>query len=858
MILKTKLHIPHIRLSLVPRPGLIQKLNEGMKAKLTLISAQAGYGKTTVLSEWVKGSQEIVAWVSLDEHDNDWVQFWSYVTASIEERVPEFGRSVWPLLAKGASVSLEPAIAALLNELNNLNNELVIVLDDYHAIELAAIHSSLVYLLEHLPAHIHLYIASRIDLTIPTARLLAKGELQRIIMEDLRFQLDEGLAFFRDTTNLTLTKKQVIQLVDQTEGWISGLQLAAISLKRSDNIAESIHQFTGHQLNIANYLLEEVFQHLSEQLRGFLLVTAILSRMNRSLCEAVTGQKNAQEQLERLEQMNLFIVPLDDQRNWYRYHPLLSDFLKQMLVRSDLQKWIQAHINAAQWLENNGFEVEAVDHYIEGKQDADAVRLIEKNLQPLMQSKSILLNRWLSVLPEQSFADKPIIEMFFIAVLLGIGKWEAAFSRVEQAKIRFQAMQGKLPDVQWKQVMGNIYFFNAVKCYLYKDLAGTSTYFSLVERYMPEGSFFQTMGRNRYQGYDVFDDHLSYINDLHEAEEFLFEWIQTWEDKKDYPFSGFLYASYSQLLYEKNRLDEAEFYANQALGRKDIQPFARIMILVARSASRIQQAKGNSQRAMELLEQLKPQIDSPDYALFMMKIEAQQACLSLQQGSSDYAIEWLLRCGMSHMDEISLSSVTEHLVLARVLVEYGEMEEALSLLERMYSLLTKEDRLRDRIKVLILQSITLQRLGKTEAAVIQLELALFLGEPEGYIRSFIDEGHTMVVMLSNYLDLRQGGLLKNNSMVSLAYIKQLLQALNSMSQEGDSLKVILTEQETKVLLLISNGMMNKEIAEQLIVTGETVKSHIKNLYRKLSVNNRIQALQRAKELGIIILPATFL
>jgi LuxR family maltose regulon positive regulatory protein len=850
MILSTKLHIPHVRSSLVSRPGLIQKFNEGMKAKATLVSAQAGYGKTTALSEWVKQCSAHVAWVSIDKQDNDWIQFWSCITASIEQSVSDFGKSVGPLLAKGASVSLEPAIAALLHELDHITNELVIILDDYHFIELPAIHDSLAYLLEYLPSHIHLYIASRTDLAIPTARLLAKGELHRIVMQDLRFQLEEGLVFFRDSTNLSLTQKQVTQLLNQTEGWISGLQLAAISLKRSDNVAESIHQFNGHQHNISNYLLEEVFHHQSEQMRAFLLETSILSRMNSFLCKAVTGQANCQEQLERLEHLNLFIIPLDDQRNWYRYHHLLSDFLQQILFRTDSQKWVQMHINAAHWLDNNGFEEEAVEHFLEGKQYDDAVRLIEKNLLTLMQSKSTVLNRWLSVLPETSYAEKPMIEMFYISVLLGVGKWKAAFAHVEQAKIRFQALQDKLADVEWKQVMGNIYFFCAVASYLQKDLERTAEYFELVEHYIPEGSFFQTMGRNRYQGYDSFDDHLAYINDLHAADAFLLKWIKTWENKKEYPFIGYLYASYSQLLYEWNRLDEAEFYVNQAIGRKDMQPFARILIHLARNASQIQLAKGNLNGAFELLEQLKSQIDSPDYVLFMVKIEAQQAWLSLQQGPSHYALDWLQRCGLAYTDEVSLNRMAEHLVLARALAEYGRMEEALYLLERMYALLSREDRLRDRIKVLILQSMTLQRLGQPEAALVQLELALHLGEPEGYIRSFINEGNRMAEMLSTYLEAQQGRP-SSNTPVSLVYVKQLLQTLKVTTQEVPSPKALLSEQETKVLLLIDNGLSNKEIADQLLVKVETVKTHIKNLYRKLEVNNRIQAMQRAKELKIL-------
>jgi LuxR family maltose regulon positive regulatory protein len=561
---------------------------------------------------------------------------------------------------------------------------------------------------------------------------------------------------------------------------------------------------------------------------------------------------NCQEQLEGLVQLNLFIIPLDDQRNWYRYHHLLSDFLQQILSRSDPDKWVQAHIHAAYWLENHGFDEEAVEHFLEGKHFADAVRLIEKNLHTLVQSKSVALMRWVSVLPENSFAEKPMIEMFYISVLLGVGKWEEAFRRIEQAKLRFQALQDKLIGVEWNRAMGNIYFFYAVSSYLQKDLGRTSEYFELVERYMPEGSFFQTMGRNRYQGYDSFDDHLAFINDLHAADAFLLKWIKTWENKKEYPFVGFLYASYSKLLYEWNRLDEAELYISQVSGRKDMQPFARILIQIAFSASRIQQAKGFSNRALELLEQLKSQIDSPDYELFMLKIEAEQACLSLRQGSFEFALNWLQRSGLAHTDEVSMNRMAEHLVLARVLAECEQLEEALYLLERLNRLLYKEDRLRDRIKVLILQSVVLQRLGQMEAALVKLETALQLAEPEGYIRSFVDEGVMMGEMLFAYLKVQQGNSIRNNPPVSLAYVKQLLQALNITQENEMSLKEPLTEQETKILLLVTNGMSNKEIAQRLSITSETVKSHIKNLYRKLSVNNRVQALQRAKELKILV------
>ncbi|WP_256761006.1 LuxR C-terminal-related transcriptional regulator [Cohnella sp. WQ 127256] len=851
MIVSTKLYIPHVRNSLVSRPRLISMLNEGLDAKLTLVSAQAGYGKTTALSDWVKQCRAPVAWVSLDKLDDDWIQFWSYVIASIRMRVPGFGKTVETLLEKGPSVHYEPIITSLLNELNSLTSELVLILDDFHSIELPTIFHSLSYLLEHLPLHIHLYIASRTDLAIPTARLLAKGELHIINMHDLRFQLEEGVAFFRDTMGLLLTKEQVTELFNRIEGWVSGLQLAAISLKQSDNLTESIHRFSGQHHHISDYLLEEVFYHQSEQIKAFLLETSILGRMNRSLCQAVTGQMNCQEQLERLEQLNLFIIPLDDNRSWYRYHHLLSDFLQQMLFRSDSVKWKQVHISAANWLETHGFDEEAVEHYIEGKRYEDAVRLIEKNLQFLMQSKTVILNRWVSVIPEDAFAKKPMVEMLYISVLLGVGKWEAAFGRAEQAKVRFQALQGKMSDEEWNKTMGNIYFFCSISSYLRKDLVRTSEHFEGVERYMPDGSFFQTMGRNRYQGYDAFDDHLAFINDLHAADVFLAKWIHIWGKKSIYPFIGSICASYSKLLYEWNRLEEAELCINQVLGRNDMQPFARTLIHIAISASRIQQAKGNSKRASELLVQLKLQIYSPDYALFMLNIEAEQACLSLRQGSNQDALDWLERCGLTHKDEVSLFRMAEYLSLARVLAGCGRMEEALHLLEKLYLLLCKEDRLRDRIKVLIMQSVTLQQAGQTEAALEQLEIALLLAEPEGYIRSFIDEGSIMAEMLISYLGVRRVSRLGYTSSVSLTYVKQLLQALNVTLEDGLSLKEILTEQETRILGLIASGMSNKEIAQHLIITTETVKSHIKNIYRKLSASNRVNALQRANELNFL-------
>ncbi|MFB9279462.1 LuxR C-terminal-related transcriptional regulator [Cohnella cellulosilytica] len=866
MIVKTKLYIPHKRHDSVPRPRLMRKLDEGLEAKLILISASAGYGKTTALSEWARQSGVAVAWVSLDKQDDEWIAFWTYVTSSIQEQAPGFAQTVLPLLANGPSASFassEPAVTAMLNELNQLPGELAIVLDDFHCIELPEIQRSLSYFVDRLPPQIHLYIASRTDLPIPTARLMAKGEMRQIRIQDLRFHPEEGHAFFRKTAGLSLSREQFAELYHQTEGWISGLQLAALSLKRSDNIAESIRQFSGHQTHISDYLLEEVYLHLPESTRAFMLQTSILTRMNHSLCEAATGQANAQEQLERLEQWNLFITPLDDQRNWYRYHHLMSDFLRRMFIRTNPGQWARTHVQAARWLESHGFEEEAAEHYLEGKQYEDVVRVIENNLQAFLKKKFAALSRWILQLPESVISKRPMVEMFYLLLLIGIRQWDKASEKIERAKLRYDALQGTMDDAEWKNVMGNICYLCATSSYFKKDLTQVSDYFELVDQYAPEGSFLQTIGDNRYNGYDEFEDHLTFINDYHGASVFLLKWITRWGDRRTHPFAGRIQASYSKLLYEWNRLEEAERCIDQVLRPQDAPPNTRSMLQINVSASRIQQALGHPVQAAELLERLKVQIESPDYAVFLRKIEAEQACLAVRQGSLPAAAEWLERCGMTPTDEIPLNEAAEYAALARVLAACGRMDEALSLSERLQQLFWKEDRLRERIKMLILQSVTQYRGGQKNKAIGLLETALRLAWPQRFVRSFVDEGPVMAEILTAYLSARQDDRLRSAASVPPDYAVSLLQALQ-LSRHQSAVPVRaearrarkpqierLTNRQMEIVRLMAEGMSNKQIAQDLDITEGTVKSHANHIYEKLDVRTRVQAIKKARELLLL-------
>lgn len=843
MIVQTKINLPPIRKKLVDRPKLMSKLGAGMRTKVTLVSAQAGYGKTTALTEWAKQCGERVAWVSLDILDNDWHPFWSCMMASIREQVPGFGESIGFLSEQESAMSSESSMTAFLNELQKVNGQLALILDDFHLIDLAAIHQALYYLIQHLPPHIHIYIASRIELPIPTARLLAKGELQLVNMSDLKFDKNEGLAFFRKTTDLQLTNEQAHELFRQTEGWVSGLQLAAISLSQRDDIAVSIRQFNGRQRHISDYLLEEVFRHLPASLRDFMLATSALNRMNGALSGAVTGQPNGQAQLELLERLNLFVIPLDDDRGWYRYHHLLSEFLRRQAAERDQEGWRAVHLHAARWHEEHGFLEEAMEHYIQGEHVADAVRLIESHLVTFMQLNYSSLQRWLSALPENSYADNSLIETFYISMLVAIGRWDEAYRKAKQSEGRFERMRETWPESAWNQAMGDLYYFCGVIAYLRQDLTLASSYFELLDRHLPEGSMFQSMRGMRYEGYDYFHDLLSLTNDLSAVEEFLKKWIDRWKGKDNYPFIGFQYVTYSALLYEWNRLEEAERLVRDALKREDLSSNVWMQVQLKLVRSRLQQAKGHHGHALDVIRQLGASIESPDRGLIERRLGAEQAEIWLRQGSLQQSMDWLKRSGLTHESEAALNRMSEHYAAARVLAVSGRSDEALIVLEKLYGLAQRENRWRDRVKIRIAQSVTGWRSGREEAALEWLTEALELAEPAGYIRSFADEGEMMGLMLSKLLQEHR------SDSVSAGYVSRLLETLSV--PDADRLSLGITEQETKVLLYLAAHLTNKEIAHELNITPETVKFHVKNIYRKLGIHKRSQVLGRAKELELL-------
>ncbi|NOU96661.1 hypothetical protein GC093_26075 [Paenibacillus sp. LMG 31456] len=841
-ILDTKLHVPHVRNKLlVERPLLIQSLNEGLNTKLTVLTAPAGYGKTTALGEWLQHCSCPAVWVSLDRHDNDLVQFWRYVLAAVEREYPDLGGGINSHYDNLISGVFEPFLAELQNGFACISGELVLIFDDFHLIELASIHASLGYLLEHLPSNIHLYIASRSELPFPVARMRAKGELHKIVIQDLRFQLDEGGRYLHGSMELSLSDEEVLQLVTCTEGWISGLHLAALSLKSSEDPSRFIIEFGGQHRDISNYLLEELFQQQSEEIQNFLLSTSVLVRMNRSLCEAVTGLGNCQERLDKMDRLHLFVIPLDEQREWYRYHQLFAEFLQQQLRHKYPDKWAEAHGNAARWLENHGLIEEAIEHLLTGGHYAAAASLIELHLLDL-QLKKTLLHRWVNMLPDAYMEMNPGIQCFLIKTMAGAGE-------VALAEAKLQVIQDKLSDPMWQPWVNSILLMASEIAMYRKDIKRASEYLEVFERHAPEGSHLQMMTGNVFRDTD-YETLLAFINDLHEGAGYFLKWIKVWERKENYPFVGYFYRAYSEVLYEWNRLEEAEMYVERVLQQKQMEPYGRILVQASITAARISRAKGNPGRAFELLEQVKPRINSPDKQVFMRMLDSEKASLSLLEGYADEAGAWLHSCGLKSTDNIQMNQISMYIHLTKALAASGQASEALRLLDRLYRIV-EGDRPHDKIRVLILQSVLLYQKGDAPAALMKLEAALHLAEPQGYLRSFIDEGPVLVKLLSEYLYMRQHSFIRSSSEVSLIYIKRLVQMMSIHADGTMQLVPLLTKQEKRILEMIEQGWLNKQMAQQLKVKPETIKSHMKNIYKKLDVNSRLQALQRAKELRVL-------
>ena len=902
-LLETKLHIPRRRQGLVARPRLIDRLSRGAESALTLVSAPAGFGKTTLLADWlaaVVADGRCAAWLSLDQRDNDPALFWTYLIAALKTAVPGLGGSALSLL-ESPQPPMEVVLATLLNDLSAISNDVVLVLDDYHVIDARDVLDGMAFLLEHLPPQIHLVIASRADPALPLARLRGRGELVEIRAADLRFTPEEAAAYLNGVMGLALTAEDVTALEGRTEGWIAALQLAALSMRGRDDVAGFIAGFAGDDRYIVDYLVEEVLQRQPDHVRHFLLQTSILDRLSGPLCDAVTGRDGGKAMLEALDRANLFLVPLDDRRQWYRYHQLFADVLQAHLLDERPEDLPDLHRRASTWYEQNGEPSEAIRHALAAEDFERAADLVELAAPATRQYRQeVTLRRWLEALPEELLQVRPVLSNAYAGSLLVRGEVEGVELHLQAAERWLDPTTGGPPgslarspemvvvdEEGFRALPASIAVHRAGQARILGDAAGTMAHarraLDLVgeDDHLGRGGAAALLGLAYWTNGDLDAAHRWYADgmaslekagylsdvvggaitlaDIRIAQGRLREAMSTYErglrvaTEHAPPVlrgAADMHVGMSQLCYERNELDAAmqHLLTSRELGEHAGLPQNRYRWRVA--MARIRAAEGDLGGALDLLNEA-DRLYVSDFSPNVRPVPALRARAWIRQGSFGEALGWARDQGLSVEDDVSYLREFEHLTLARVLLaQYpaeraeGSIHEVTSLLERLLRAAEEGERTGSVLEILVLQALAHQAQDDIPTALAPLQRALTLAEPEGYVRTFVDEGRPMASLLR--AAAKRG--------IAPSYVRRLLAAFDKTDDRRpvkQSLIEPLSERELDVLRLLGSDLDGPDIARELIVSLNTVRTHTKNIYAKLGVNNRRAAVRRARELELL-------
>ncbi|MFC1922271.1 LuxR C-terminal-related transcriptional regulator [Chloroflexota bacterium] len=913
-LLTTKLYIPPTRLKLVPRPRLTERLNEGIHRKLTLISAPAGFGKTTLVTEWLDSLrldaekdiqiENRIAWLSLDESDNDPARFLTYFITALNRGEGEdatFGKVALNMLQSPQPPPMETILTSLINEIAAISVRIILVLDDYHLIETQPIHDAFTYLLDHLPPQLHLVIATREDPHLPLARLRSQDQLTELRAADLRFTTAESAEFLNQVMGLDLSEEDIAALERRTEGWIAGLQLAAISMQGHTDTSRLIRSFTGSNRLVLDYLIEEVLEQQPESVQSFLLKTAILERLNGSLCDALTDQEDGQQTLEKLERSNLFIVPMDDERRWYRYHHLFADLMRGRLLQDHQEQIPSLHRKASNWFDEHGFIDESIEHTLLEENFERAAFLIEENYDEIYgRGELIKLQRWVDVLPEELVLTRPYLNILHAANLVSIGQLDEAdrFLRIiegileskSDTEIKASPTEMRLLTESDRQML--IGKATIARCYLasYRgDLDETIRLAKLALDYLPNSAYdwrwsavlalgdsysikgdmpstyeIQSqaleMSRSETDIYTVITSSLKLATTLRMQGKL--QQVQTICHQEmnraiengiaHLDVAGWLLALWGETLAEVNQLDEAYQKAKDGIKLAGSSTNVLYLGLTNLLYIRIIFSRGDLAGAEEVIQKLeKTNLESNIPFWILNQLSAWKARIWLSQGKlydvSLWAKErWLDPDGLpSDLQEM------EQIIIARFLFAQGRLAEMSNLLKQLLILAEAGGRISRVIEILLLQALSFQAQGNTDQAITSVEQALTLAEPGGFIRIFVDEGPHMVSLL--YEALKRG--------IAPDYVQRLLAAfptegkekttaLKSQDPESEWIEP-LSEREIDVLHLLAEGLTNQEIALKLHVSLNTVKAHTRNIYSKIGVNNRTHAVAKARTLGIL-------
>ena len=889
------------------RPRLTERLDRGTASKLTLVSAPAGFGKTTLLTEWLAAGpaappgERRVAWLSLDRADNDAASFWTYVIGALRTVAAGVGESALPLLRAPQPSPIGTVLTVLLNDLGTIAADIVLVLDDYHVIDASDVQDGMAFLLDHLPPRLHVVIASRADPALPLARWRARGELVEARAAELRFTPDEAAAYLNETMGLQLTARDVAALEGRTEGWIAALQLAALSMQGRDDVAGFIAGFAGDDRYVVDYLAEEVLARQPDRVQAFLLQTSILGRLSGPLCDAVTRQGGGKATLETLDRGNLFLVPLDDRRRWYRYHHLFADVLQARLLDEQPDQVPDLHRRASVWFEQNGEPAVAIGHALAGEDFQRAADLVELAVTVMSQTRQeATVRSWLELIPDEVIRVRPVLSVAIAWVLLSDGEFEGVEARLRDAERWLDAATGTdagspaspaemvvANEEEYRRLPGTIEVYRAAQALARGEPLGAIWHARRTLDIAPEqdhrtrASASGLMAIAFWGSGDLQAAHSAWADCIaglrrarHIADIFgctiamadirlvqgrLGEAMRTYEQalqrapEQSGPVlrgTADMYVGISEVRRERNDLAAAtqQLLRSQELGEHSGLPQNRYRWRVA--MARIRQSEGDLEGALELLNEAE-RLYMGDMFPNVRPVPALKARVWIAQDRLGEALGWARDHGLSADDNLSYLREFEHITLARMLLARSaghraehSVHDATRLLERILLAAEEGGRTGHVIEILVLQALAHQRLRDLPAALACLERALTLAEPEGYVRVFADEGPPMASLLRG---AAKRGTTRN-------YVWRLLAALNEAGQDSPVRQALidpLSERELDVLRLLGTELDGPAIARELMVSLNTVRTHTKNIYAKLAVTSRRAAVRRAAELDLL-------
>ena len=920
-LIHTKLQFPFIRPSLVSRPRLQEKIAQGLCGPLTLITAPAGSGKTTLVASSVAVVDIPVAWLSLDKNDNQEGRFLNYLIAALQTVDNQIGKEAAQLIVGMQFVSQEKVLTSLINDLGATGRDIVLVLDDYQFISNQVVHDGMAFLLEHCPNTFHLVVASRSDPPLPIARLRTRGQMVELRADDLRFTESEATQFLNDVMELKLEAGWIAMLEKRTEGWIAGLQMAALSMQNRDNVLNFIEGFSGTNNFILDYLLEEVLSRQSPEIQRFLLCTSILDRLTAPLCDAImakdeesTSEGKGQppqlkslvlsssiSTLEYLEKVNLFLVPLDDKRIWYRYHHLFADLLRAQLGTSlDADEIAKLHIRAAVWHGQNGSILEAIYHAALASDPEMVERFIKQNYMELVSRGEMSGMRfWIGKLKRELVYNRPWLCIYEAYSHSWFGDLDEAAQLLVEAEKRIRA-KVSTPDVQ--SIWGHLIYVKSRVTAMRGDIHQAIVYCLESREHIPASNLALQLDTRITLGYEYFlsGDYANashilnetiqmgttvgaiintvaascvmarlYANQgrLHKAYNLYQTTAQLIPDEDDQHLGArsLLEIGIAGLLYEWNDLDAALVHMNEGLRLISSWDKADDLILAYITLAQIYLTQANNREATEVVEKAFHLVQTRGvFSEARHAVECVRVRLWLSQGDLRAANRWVA----SQNERFSSDDISKfeneliYFSIARVKIATNKPNQAIGLLLHLEENAQSGGRNGRLIEIMLLKALAMQRMGDTEQAMHVITKSLTLAEPEDYLRIFLDEGQPMRMLLTQWLEHFSSNPLREYATHMLSNFDAEQQTFMATQKKdystgglsvnaGQVLVEPLSQRELEVLQLIALGKTNQEIAQHLVVARGTIKAHAASIYRKLDVTNRTEAVARARTLGIL-------